>query len=293
MNQWSQEILKRMASLNLPAAREAEIVEEVAQHLEDRCGELVAGGATEEQARRMALEELSDEDLLARGLRQVEQEVRQEPLVPGAGGAGNFLASMWQDIRFGLRTTFKDRGFVVASVLALALGIGSCTAIFSVIDNVLLEPFPYLDSHRIFGIEIHDTAAAEGDYRNYFSVLEFLDYQEQNHIFDRTIGIWEETVLLDSSRALELLETDRVTGNTFEFLGVAPLLGRGILPSDALPGAPPVFVLNYRVWVKRRALILLLAFVTSETQSRVARQRGKSVMIQLRRTSCQSVLFSC
>ena len=94
MHEWSQEIQKRLKNLNLPPAREAEIVEEVAQHLEDRYQELVAGGAVEDEARRVALEELSPSALrqaqggersrtadgLARGLRRVEQEVKQDTL---------------------------------------------------------------------------------------------------------------------------------------------------------------------------------------------------------------------
>ena len=161
------------------------------------------------------------------------------------------MRTLFQDLRYGLRMLARNPGFTAVVVLTLALGIGSCTAIFSVIENVLLEPFPYLDSHRIFDIRIHDSSTGEGEGRNYFSLPEFLDYQEQNHIFDRTMGVWEETVLMGSPGALEPLDTDRVTGNAFEFLGVAPLLGRGILPRDALPGAPPVFVLSYKVWVKR------------------------------------------
>lgn len=159
---------------------------------------------------------------------------------------------LWQDTRFALRTIGKDRGFFLTAVLALALGIGSVTAIFSVIHNVLLDPFPYTDSSRLYGIRIHDSASGPEDGRNYFSVPEFLDYQEQNHIFDRTMGVWEDTVLLGSSAGTrEPLDTDLVTGNTFNFLGVPPLLGRGIQPADALPGAPPVFVLSFKVWVKR------------------------------------------
>jgi putative ABC transport system permease protein len=206
-------------------------------HLDQRIADLVANGMAPKEARRRARLEFG-------GLDQVKEECRDV-------GAGRLVETLIQDIRFGLRTMFKDRGFVVAAVLALALGIGSCTAIFSVIDNVLLEPFPYVDSHRIFQIRIHDSATGEGEGRNYFSLPEFLDYESQNHLFDRTMGVWEETVLMGSSRALEPLDTDRVTGNAFEFLGVAPLIGRGILPSDALPGAPPVFVLSYKVWVKR------------------------------------------
>ena len=251
MPDWKEDITRRLASLKLTPVREAEIAEELAQHLEDRYKELVSSGVADDEARGLAVEELRDTDFLARELGRIEHESSQEPIVFGSAAARSFLASLWQDIRYGLRTIFKDRGFVVAAVLALALGIGSCTAILSVIDNVLLEPFPYVDSHRIFGIRIHDSATSEGEGRNYFSLPEFLDYQEQNHIFDRTMGVWEETMLMGSSGALEPFDTDMVTGNTFELLGVAPLVGRGILPSDAQPGAPPVFVLSYKVWVKR------------------------------------------
>jgi hypothetical protein len=150
---------------------------------------------------------------------------------------------LWQDIRFGLRTILKDRGFFLTAVLALALGIGSVTAIFSVIYNVLLDPFPYIDSSRLFGIRIHDSGSGPEQGRNWFSVPELVDFQEHNHVFDRTMGVWEKTVLMGSAAAREPLGTDLVTGNTFDFLGVKPLFGRGLLPSDAHPGAAPVFVL--------------------------------------------------
>ena len=90
MPDWKEEIAMRLRSLKLAPPREAEITEELAQHLEDRYQELIAGGANEKEARRVALEELSDENLLARGLRRVEKEVPQELLVPGEGGGNNF-----------------------------------------------------------------------------------------------------------------------------------------------------------------------------------------------------------
>ena len=161
---------------------------------------------------------------------------------------------LFQDIRFGLRTIFKDRGFFLAAVLALALGIGSTTAIFSVIDNVLLHPFPYTDSDRIFAIQIHDRADSATEGREWFTVPEFLDYQQKNRIFDRTIGVLEETVLLERSDTPEPFDADTVTGNTFQFLGVSPLLGRAILPTDAEHGAPAVFVLSYKAWAKKFGL---------------------------------------
>src|SRR5262245_15642198 len=101
MPHWNEEITRRLRSLKLAPAREAEIIEELEQHLEDRYQELITGGATEENAHRLALEELSDENLMARSLRQVEQEVAQEPVVPGALVRGNVLDGIWHDVRYG------------------------------------------------------------------------------------------------------------------------------------------------------------------------------------------------
>jgi putative ABC transport system permease protein len=161
------------------------------------------------------------------------------------------MESLWQDLRFGIRSLRKDHGFLLACVAALGLGIGSTTAIFSVIDNVLLNPFPYRDSGRIYGFQIAETNGKDGQNRNFFSVPEFLDYQGQNRIFTDTMGIWETTTLMGSGDRLEALDTDTVTDNTFQFLGVPPLLGRGIVPGDGKPGATPVFVLSYKVWLSR------------------------------------------
>ena len=161
------------------------------------------------------------------------------------------MDGLWQDLRFALRSLRKDRGFVVTCVTALGLGIGSTTAIFSVIDNVLLHPFPYTGSERIYGFRIVEGNSNGLQDRNYFSVPEFLDYQRHNRIFTDTMGVWETTTLMGSGDRLEPLDTDTVTDNAFQFLGVAPLLGRGIVPGDGKPGALPVFVLSYKVWVSR------------------------------------------
>ena len=164
------------------------------------------------------------------------------------------MGALWQDTRYGFRTLLKDRSFLFAAILALALGIGSTTAIFSVIDNVLLEPFPYTDGQRLMAIEIHDRSSSRPFGRQFFQVPEFLDYQEQNHAFDRSIGLESAGVLMTGSGAPESFRGAKVTGNTFAFLGIPPLVGRAISIEDAKPGAPPVFVLSYKVWRKRFAM---------------------------------------
>lgn len=161
------------------------------------------------------------------------------------------MGMLCQDLRFAIRTVLKDRGFLLACLTALGLGIGSTTAIFSVIDNVLLHPFPYTNSDRIYGFQIVERNSKEAYGRNYFTIPEFLDYQRQNRIFTDTMGVWETTTLMGSGDRLEPLDTDTVTDNTFRFLGVPPLLGRGIVPGDGKPGAPAVFVVSYKVWLSK------------------------------------------
>src|SRR5580658_757917 len=164
------------------------------------------------------------------------------------------MGSFLQDLRYGVRTLIKDRAFLFTAVLALALGIGSTTAIFSVIDNVLLEPFPYTDGQRLMAIMVHDNSSSDSFGREFFEPPEFLDYQEQNHVFDRSIGLRSEAVLMTGAGAPESFRGAGVTGNTFEFLGIAPLLGRALTPEDAKPGAPPAFVLSYKAWRNKFAL---------------------------------------
>jgi putative ABC transport system permease protein len=164
------------------------------------------------------------------------------------------MGSFIQDLRYGVRTLIKDRAFLFTAVLALALGIGSTTAIFSVIDNVLLEPFPYTDGQRLMAIMIHDNSSSDSFGREFFEPPEYLDFQEQNHVFDRSIGLRSEGVLMTGAGAPESFRGAGVTGNTFEFLGIAPLLGRALTPEDAKPGAPPAFVLSYKAWRNKFAL---------------------------------------
>ncbi len=161
------------------------------------------------------------------------------------------IADLWQDLRYGARTLLKQPGFTLLAVLTLALGIGSTTTIFSAIQNILLDPFPYTDAHRVVAIQIRDTSSSRPGGRTFFQAPEFLDYQEQNHVFEDVIGGTFGDVLYNSGDGMEQFSGGYVTPNTFSFLGVPAQLGRGITPDDARPGAPPVFVMSYKLWVKR------------------------------------------
>jgi putative ABC transport system permease protein len=96
--------------------------------------------------------------------------------------------SFLRDVRLALRGFAKNSSFTLLAVLALALGIGASTLMFSVVDSAVLNPFPYTDQHRLMGIEIHDMLGTDSGGRSWFSTPEFLDYAERNHVFDSVIG---------------------------------------------------------------------------------------------------------
>src|SRR4029453_17405026 len=98
------------------------------------------------------------------------------------------VQTLWQDVRYGLRGIANRPGFAFLAILTLALGMGATTTIFSAIQNILLDPFPYTDAHRVAAIQIRDTSSARPGGRTFFQVAEFLDYQEQNHVFEEVIG---------------------------------------------------------------------------------------------------------
>src|SRR6266568_3281723 len=160
------------------------------------------------------------------------------------------MGTLGQDLRYALRNLGKTPGFAIVAMITLALGIGASTAIFSVIDNILMEPFPYPDAQRFMSVQIHDTERSEPGGRAGFSGPEFLDYVEQNHVFDRVIANDNLDVLYRSGEGTLRFDGNCVTPGTFEFLGMPALLGRVMQPADYEPGAPPVFVLRYKTWVK-------------------------------------------
>jgi len=155
------------------------------------------------------------------------------------------MRTIWQDLYYGLRGMRKQPSFTALAVLALALGIGAATTIFSVIHNVLLDPFPYPGAERVVTFFIHDVKQSGIGGRSFFRTAEFLEYQNQSHVFDEVIGGGNEDVLMTSPEGTEQFNGSYVTANHFTFLGVAPAIGRGIMPDDAKPGAPPVFVMAY------------------------------------------------
>src|SRR5262245_9335038 len=138
MPEWKQEIIERLASLQLEPAREAEIVEELSQHLADRYAESLTRGDAPDEAYRMALAELSDSKSLEQELRRVERPVNDEPVVLGAGRK-NMIADLWQDLRYAARGLRKHAVLSTVVIATLTLGIGISAGMFTYINANFLR----------------------------------------------------------------------------------------------------------------------------------------------------------
>jgi putative ABC transport system permease protein len=158
------------------------------------------------------------------------------------------MSTLIQDLKFGLRMLAKNPGFTVVAVLTLALGIGAVTAMFSVIEGAVLDPFPYADTHRMATVVVRYPAYGPDYYWGWFPVQEFLDYRNQNHVFDEVIGSTHDQYVLTGVDVPVAFNGLRATGNLFHMVGVPPLMGRTFTPADAVAGAPPVAVVSHKTW---------------------------------------------
>jgi predicted permease len=260
MPEWKPEILRRLAPLRLAPTREAEIADELAQHMEDRYQELLATGQSEPAAFRTAIDELKGEDLLARGLRPVERDLYREPIALGKD-CSNCFAGVLQDLHYALRILRKSPGFTSVAILTLALGIGANTAIFSFINGILLRSLPVKDPQQlvVFSWSAHARPKLKGhsgygDCLNLtadcsFSIPFFKNLRAHTNTFS---GMAAFAGPLDydfsGSGPASMAQGQYVSGDFFSTLGVNTIIGRPLGMSDDSPSAPPAIVLSYAYW---------------------------------------------
>lgn len=151
-----------------------------------------------------------------------------------------------QDLRFAVRMLRKNRAFTVVAVLALAIGIGASTVMFSVVRAVLLQPLPYADPDRVVSV----TEAKRGS-RTTVAPPNFVDWAAQNHTFARLVAYNEGTATLSGNGDPERLDAASVGADFLDVLGVRPVAGRGFLPDEARPGGTPAVILGHALWQRR------------------------------------------
>ncbi len=249
MPEWKPEILRRLAPLKLSPAREGEIAEEIAQHLEDRYQELLVTGQSEDAAFRTAIDELKGEDLLARSLQPVESDLYREPAALGKGGS-NLFAGILQDIHYALRMLRKSPGFAIVAVLTLALGIGANTAMFSMVDGVILRPLPFKDARRLY--TLWERNAKMGYEQNPPAAGNFRDWKDHNRVFERMAAFDSfQTFNLAGNSNPERVDGAAVSPELFELLGVSPVIGRTFTPQEDQLGQNRAVLLSYELWQRR------------------------------------------
>jgi len=209
-----------------------EISTELDFHLEMQVEQLVRDGTAPDEARRIALRDFG-------GVDRVTEEIRD---VRGI----TFWDALAQDARYGLRALAASPGFTLVAVVTLGLGIGANTAIFSVIDGVLLKPLPYREGGRL--VLVRQSAPLDGQDNIGVSIKEVQDYRQELATLESLVEYHSMSFILLSHGEPDRVDTGVVSSNFFDVLGVKPLLGRSFVDTDDDLGAEPVLILSYGYW---------------------------------------------
>ena len=235
LEHWFYTVPLRLRSLFRRGQVEAELNEELRYHLERQIEVNTAAGMSVEEARYAALRAMH-------GLDQRKEECRDMRRV-------RLIEDLWRDFRFSLRSLLKRPGFTAIALLALALGIGANTAIFSLVNAVILQPLPYRDPDRLISVYGTRNRSTQGS----VGPTDFLDYRSQNKTFEQfaASGSLMLPMNLTGSGEPERLNASIITGNYFDTFGVRPALGRGFSLQNEKTGQDHVTVLSHAFWQTR------------------------------------------
>ena len=218
-----------------------DVDDELSFHLDMRAREFMAQGIPEDEARRRAAESFGDVPAIRGDLRQERAQRNQER------ARHEWWHDLLHDIRFALRSLANNRAFALAAIATLALGIGANSAIFSIVNSVLLRPLPYAEADRL--------VVLWGKYPNYgrtsLSLPDFVDWRAQSKGFTQIAARHSTVFNYMSGEEPIQLAADRVTANFFTTLGVQPMLGRGFIAEEELGGDDFVVVLSHGFWQRQ------------------------------------------
>jgi len=250
MYDWKSEVRLRLRDVQIDPTRHAQIVEELSGHLADRHRALLARGTSAEEAHQTVLQELSDGDTLAREIRRVSDRVELEPPVAGGVPRRPWLESLWQDVRYGARVLRRSPGFTAVAAITLALGVGANTAIFTVVNAVVLRPLPFSEPDRL--IRVWESNPEKGWPQFSASHPNFLDWRAQARSFERLAAQTGAGFTLTSGGDADIVRGLAVTSDLLPLLGIAPALGRNFRAEEDQPGGrTTVVIVTHGFWERK------------------------------------------
>jgi predicted permease len=210
-----------------------EFADEIEAHLQMHIEDNIRSGMPPQEARRQALIKLG-------GMQQTKESYRERSSLP-------VLEMLWSDIRFGARVLWKSRGFTIVAVVTVALGIGGNTAIFSIVNGVLLNPLPFAQPERLVALHESKPNFDKGS----ISYPNFLDWQKDNRTFSAMAVTRGYAFSLTGKGEAEQVNAEFVSGSFFPLLGVNPILGRTFTPAEEQAGAGPVALISEGLWQRK------------------------------------------
>jgi putative ABC transport system permease protein len=232
---WLSKVIRKFVATLRPEPLETELDEELRFHLEQRTEDLIANGTPPREARREAA-------MLFGNRAAMQDSTRDRDTLV-------WLATTLQDLRFALRTLSRARTFTAVSILTLSLGIGAVTAIFTVVNGVILRPLPYNDPDRLMTVWEANPNYPTGGVR--FSPGNYLDLRAQNRSFRQVGAFATDNYNLTGSGDAARVSGGQVSASFFPMLGIAPILGRNFDESEDRWDAPHTVILSYSFWQQR------------------------------------------
>jgi putative ABC transport system permease protein len=238
MPDWKAYVREHLPALVLRPEREREIVEELAQQLEQKYAEALAGGASESEAVTAAAGQIPNWNALAR---EIETSDSKRKRLGAAGLSG--------DVRHAFRVMQKSPPFTGVAVATLAIAIGGCTAVFSLLNAVVLRDIDYRDSEQLVMVWADNV---KGNFhKNVAAMADYLDWKARNHVFSDLCIVLDRVWNLTGEGEPAEIKGIAVSARFLPMLGVQPLIGRSFLESEGRAGGPFVAILSYRLWSTR------------------------------------------